>query len=694
MAKDVFVNPYAFVPLPGAVVRRPADGHGGSAPQEVYSGVVDVEWRLETPLLLPAVAEAEGWVRSDGSISIPGSSIKGAVRSLHEAAFNGCLRIIDEGFVPSYRDPAGKPDDADLWRLGIVLNSADGYPTLVQMTSKRSERWVDATELAASWPEGRTPTNGDIVTIEGQSKTSPLGREEVPSVRHVEVVRLRSAPSAGDTSTLPIGQVFLPTDTAARRQFRRDRTKARALWATATLIEETATYDQDDAACVAGRQEYRDACRGSDDRRRLEGTQKDGKEDTLWRERAELKPVTWWTHLGTKDTVAQRIAQSGFLFRGDVVWVRVSAGKITGIRLAQLWRRPGKGAVGQRIGDSAPCLSGPDPEQDALCLTCSIFGAADTGGKKSERGQQLSYAGHVRFGSATSAKGIALKPVDLAPLGTPNPGSGMFYLRMPGDPRREDQNDIASHWGSKTDTPRQLIAGRKFYWHGDPDAQAAHWRKVSGRPQLPRYQATEEQRRGKLSRAAKLVPAGTVLSTRIAVDQLNSLALESLLDALDPTRLLALYPGAGRHISVRLGGGKPFGLGSATPRIVSVDIRKTRDRYAVPVTTAEAWTSAEARSRAAKLHERVGRFAANLPYLARLLDRGGLGDSEPYLSYPPGDSWDRMGSREFRESFAFFQANNGQQLAQGRRRPWAPLPRPMPETNVELPIALRRGGSR
>ena len=695
MAKDVFVNPYAFVPLPSEVVRRSASGHGGTSGQDAYSGVVEVEWRLETPLLLPATASPEKWIRDDGAISIPGSSIKGAVRSLHEALFNGCMRVVDEAFVPSYRDPAGKLEDADRWRLGIVLDQSDGYPTLIQMTSKPSEHWVDATELAAAWPKGRTPTNGDIVIVDGPIEPPKLDRKEIRQVRRVDVVRLRpdDAP-VNDNSPFPIGQIFLPTDTAARRQFRRDRSKGRAFWAMSMLTDETASYDRGDEACVAGREEYAQACTGSNDRRLLEGARKDDGADPPWQRRAELKPVTWWTHLGTKDTVARRIAQSGFLFRGDVVWVRVDNGKVTGVRLAQLWRRAGRVAVGKRIGGSGPCLSGRHTQEDGLCLTCSTFGAADTGGERGGRGEQISYAGHVLFGSAASASGVALKTVDLAPLGTPNPGSGMFYVRMPGDPKPGEQNEIASHWGSSTDTPPSVVAGRKFYWHGNPDDQAAHWRQATGRPQLPRYQATEDQRRGKLSRPAQLVPVGTVFRTKIAVDQLNRLALESLLDALDPIRILTLYPGADRQIAVRLGGGKPFGLGAATPRILSIDVRSARERYAAPAADAGTWSSSDARSRAPQLHERVGRFAANLPYLARLLDRKGLGDSEPYLSYPPGDTWDRMGSKEFRESFEFFQETNGQQLAGGRHRPWRPLPRPLPDTNVELPITRRSGGAR
>ena len=75
MVKDVFVNPYSFVPLPSDVKRQPRSGHDGRATEPVYSGWIDVEWRLETPLLLPANAEAEKWIRPEGSVNLPGSSL-------------------------------------------------------------------------------------------------------------------------------------------------------------------------------------------------------------------------------------------------------------------------------------------------------------------------------------------------------------------------------------------------------------------------------------------------------------------------------------------------------------------------------------------------------------------------------------------------------------------------------------------
>ena len=120
MNKDRFVNPYAFVPLPVRIPRSPAPGHGYRLGR--LNATIEVSWTLRTPMLLPAGAKAQGWIEPDGAIRIPGSAIKGAVRALHEALFNGCLSTLDADFLPGYRDPASSAD-ADDWSLALVTDS-------------------------------------------------------------------------------------------------------------------------------------------------------------------------------------------------------------------------------------------------------------------------------------------------------------------------------------------------------------------------------------------------------------------------------------------------------------------------------------------------------------------------------------------------------------------------------------------
>ena len=90
-----FVNPYTFVPLPESIKKEQLQLHNGSGAkkEELYTGSFMVEWELKSPLLLPEKAEEEGWLEltgeKTGKIRVPGSSVKGAMRSLHEAIFFG-----------------------------------------------------------------------------------------------------------------------------------------------------------------------------------------------------------------------------------------------------------------------------------------------------------------------------------------------------------------------------------------------------------------------------------------------------------------------------------------------------------------------------------------------------------------------------------------------------------------------------
>lgn len=726
MFEASFVNPYAFLPLPAEVRRRepgwhtPGERTDGAA---VVSGVIDVRWRLETPLLLPSVAKEEGWIRPDGSIRLPGSSIKGAVRSLHEALFNGCLRIVDEEFVPGYREPAERGAEDRGWRLARVCEDLDGQPTEFQLC-KEETFWVDGSELAKHWTGKGSPRTGSVVRIDGSPPVENLGRKEVREVYGVKA--LDGGGQAGQPGEEPStraeagSHVFIVTHVGVRKKRRRDGTVARCSWATGELTGEFVAFDPtllDQSAWA----EFGFACAGTRDRSVLEqddaarakgdrGTGLDRKAREPWRRQTVYEPVKWPDTRGGEKVIGERALQSGFLFTGDVVWVKVVAGRVTGIRLSRIWRRAGRGSVGDRLARVGVQACQPRPKSLTLCLTCSLFGAAETRGSTPGDGEQSAYGGHVRFSSARSNKGVPLRSVDLVPLGTPSPGAGMFYLRLPSELGPGAIDEIPSHWGSEADTPHAELNGRKFYWHHNPDSQARYWSDQLGKPVAARYEASLKQKAGKMSRTALLVPAGTIFKGSVSFDQISVAELESVLAAMDPSRVERLMHGGkpGRAVAVRIGGGKPVGFGSASVTIEDVRAHALSDLYwdtrsqgapvsprAIsdePVVSAEGMMSREA---AIALNERVGRFTGNIPKLAYLLDLKALGDLSNYVSYPPGAEWGEYGSDAFRESFAFFQEANGQQLV-GHRRRWRILPEVDPSSSPSIPITLprKRGGRR
>lgn len=681
--KDRFVNPYAFVPLATKAARRAAaPGHAGEKATERYSGHLSLSWKLATPLLLPANAAEEGWLRGK-EVRVPGSSVAGAVRSLHEALFNGCFRVVDDAFLPGYREPA--TSDPTL-TLGLITKAKDGRPLELRLCD--DPVWVDSGDLLRRWPGGANPTTGDVLRFNGEIEDlEGLNRAQFATVD--KVVLVRRADQHAESPASDVGaRVIVVTSTSVRRKFKRDRRPGRALWAAGRLTDKLVPIDPTaDAEMLAN---FRAASEGTDDRRRLEKDDPDG----AWRTQTQYADVEWWAdQAGRRMTVVGRRAKAtGLLFVGDPVWVRydAKANRVTEMKLASIWRRPGRGSVGSRLPEHLhPC----DPGSPAgLCLSCATFGAADTNGE--EKNRQVSYAGHVRFG-AVRGTASRIERVDLAPLGAPRPGNGMFYLQgyQPrGSGRLTPGADpVATHWGSWAEGGTHPLSGRKFYWHSDPAKQAADLGAALGRPVPPRYQATAKQTSGKMSRPAQLVPAGTVLTSTVAFDQLDAVALHALLAALEPGRVLSVVPGREKsRFATHLGGGKPFGLGSVQ---VTIDPERSRitslaDRYGDAPTSQSDWLATP--TPFPDLTRRVGDVATNLSALAAMLDLDALGADAAVVSYPPGATWDSYQAADqtraeaFTASHVFFGKANGETM-KTRDNPWHPLPAPTDQQRT-LPI--------
>jgi Bacterial regulatory proteins, gntR family len=112
----------------------------------------------------------------DGARSSLIETVKGAVRSLHEALMGGCLRVVDEDFLPVYRQPAVAKDPD--WHLAVVTKTTrQGRATHVTVTEDTA--WVPVEMLHTAL--GRVPRTGDTVDIEDWAIDSHkgLGREEV-----------------------------------------------------------------------------------------------------------------------------------------------------------------------------------------------------------------------------------------------------------------------------------------------------------------------------------------------------------------------------------------------------------------------------------------------------------------------------------------------------------------------------------
>ena len=634
-----FVNPYTFVPFPAKVERGVPGGHHWLGPGRL-SGAFTVTWTFTTQFQAPEGASGTEVLR------LSGTSVKGAVRAVHETLAGGCLRVFDADFIPSYRDHAQVRGPE--WKLAVVDKATgDGQPLSVLLCDDVA--WVGAGQLRQAC--GAALATGSRVGIRDAdvpSKLNSLGRKELSPSAAVS--------KGGDW-------VVLVTDSGTRQV-----KKGTYFLACGRLGTRTAEVTE------AAWRTFRIAAAGTRDMqpgaRRRDGRDPDDRQPTA--------PVRFGSQ-----PIGYRRVVTGRLWEGDVIWARtrtdgasVTAGELS---LATLWRHPGwdpkqnpeLSPAGWSAGSRVPPgLFGCSDPRD-LCPTCRVFGSVDQQSREpDDRARQRAYAGHVRFGDACSEQPVELEEIHRAPLGAPRPGAGQFYLNFTDNRPAGKERKPTREWGSDPDTERRRpLRGRKFYWHADPAGQA-----------LPRHQARDHQeRRGdgtesELVSGRQLAPAGTVLRQRVTFDNLSRAELGSLLAAFEPHRVLPLAVPQAGPILLHLGGGKPLGLGSCAATVEDVRVWTAASRYGgAPAETPDA-------------DAYLGEFAAACPAeikdaiwasLTAVLANGTVPAAQVW--YPPGEYWPDQEDHQkaFDEPFAFFTASSGMHIEPpGKQRPLVRLPDP------------------
>lgn len=626
-----FVNPYTFVPLPRKVVCGQPPGHdpGPDEARERYVGALEVTWRIQSPLAIPT----EEWGSIGGDVRIPGSSIKGAVRSTHEMLFGGCLRQVDLGYRPTYRQ-LPTMDALKDWRMAVVLD--DDEVLLCEKEDPKRRSSIDSKALCER--VGDRARTGDVVAV--NSDDDWKDRSELRVAERFQVLQ-RPAEVSG-YEKLAGCYVVLITKKGARR----DAVRATWYWSLGKLTRERATFSEK------------------------------ATRDFSWA-MMEARPdgERWIDVFRGKTKLGQARGNEHALEPGSVIWVKVLNGMVTAIKLSQFWRERSKECLGDRIPqETKPC----DGENLRLCPSCSVFGSADTLNDQADtderrrEGDQRSYAAHVRFGSAI---GVDLQgdEVILAPLGQPHPGAGLTYLE-PTSPEAApaSRDERWSRWDSDGKQKRQL-RGRKFYWHSDPERQLDHLKHTQGVGEVPGRHLKREHHSADMCTKAQLVTGGTFRQT-ITFDGLDRFGVASLLAALQPGRLLA--PDDADRFALHLGRGKPLGLGSVTAEITAARITTVAARYGDKAETPLETFAIDP----AEVRTRCGELDAVHEGARKVLRLDGLGENWWKVTYPTRETWKQFGSKEFDESFTFFKDFGGPAQSKNQKVSWKPGAwKPMPE---------------
>lgn len=532
---DHFINPYTFIPLPDRVYRSRPRGHASMA-EDGLSGWFD--WKLEftSPLALPQDMQPV----TEELLRYPGSALRGALRSLHEVLAHGCLRILDTDYVPVHREPmtAFSPSR---YRLAVVESVENGRVRTLRVLTNEPV-WI---------PFDKIPSVPGGLYSGARLAVDPRADARVQGLKRLEV-HDEGAVTEGDTWVVHL------TDAVPRNRKPTYFVAAACFGPTDEIVEVT---DEQWAR-------WQRVTRGSDDMVR-----DNNRSDTS----RTVPGSTNWPGLEVHHTasglIGLRRKVDGWLAPGDTLWVTNHGRqwKTAELKMAVIWRSEGDVPVRERLPSASgqPDSNEPCHDPENLCPTCAIFGsiAPDSGSDT-----QAGYGSHTRVGAGYSASVVTSFETEISPLRGPKPSAGGFYLQLPTDTNPKlltasvDDNHVPrAHWGSQLDrtkTGPRKIRGRKFYWHGfDDRAKLARHR--------PRAQDPKQLKMVNLVQPP-------VLCARVHFDNLNAIQLASLLAAADPSRVLS----ARQPLAIHIGGGKPFGFGSARPAVLDLVVYSARGRYA------------------------------------------------------------------------------------------------------------------
>jgi len=543
----VAVNPYSFVPLPGSIERTKPVGHDNCR-EGLKTGWIEVSYTARSPLLIGDGGNWEGegfsdfrpYFAADGQRIYPGSSMHGAIRNLFETLSASCLRVVSLDYVATHRDSADAGFTASML-LAVVkgVKHDDGAKKLTGLSVQLCDDlvWVDHRLF------DRSPCTGDRLTLEENGTRKATGSRFSVKKKLQGLSAKASIDSEGD-------RVVLVSDTKPKAR------NVEPYFVTGKLSEEPRDVLQvaiDNFNMVVERAQDRKETPGS------------------------LIAVK---HQKTKREIGQRLAQTYKLQEGQPIWVELDEeDRVASIRLAQLWRRSGEGTISQRLGPVS--ISSPHPcgtrdgkgvancasENGALllCPACQVFGAADEADSHQGASTQHSYRGHVFIDDFRVTPGPGgVRDIKLAPLSGPKASSGQMYLDNKGwDKRHATGWKPLSTWGSEADSNvRRKLRGRKYY---HPSAQG-----------LKRAEAADQT--PSQLRQVQLLPEETTLTGRITFEDLTDLQLAQLLCAVDPNLLFHGQSEVGEYV-LRVGGGKPFGLGSLSADITNVVLYDGNSRY-------------------------------------------------------------------------------------------------------------------
>ena len=654
---NAFINPYTFVPLPDKVKRGKPRGHA-KAVEGGLTGYLDVEFAFRSPLMMPVdwnipeETTATG-TRLEECVTVPGSSVRGAVRSLFEVISSSCLSVLDPDYLPVHREHLGMHLEKKL----AVVDEVDSDGKVISVLPTSKVVWIRAEALWHLFGGAEGLRSGVRISFDDFDKKCTCPRSfgnKVNFGSEANQVTRDQLTSKGESTLTKGGDwVVHVADAGAKSSHPADHIYVAAgkLETTPIRLGERTWED------------YRELCRRSVD---VTGGELAPKAPAWDAEEWSKVAVLVKHKSGT--TIGKRRKSDGALAPGDSVWITMSKGGesvVTGLTMSSSWRKLGEGPIRERLPDESllPCR---DP--DELCPACATFGfiEARTEGQRGDQAEHNAYASHLRFGAFETDAPVSLRLVLPPPTRSPRPSAGAFYLEhltAEGENREAgvaERGKPASHWGGlRSRSGMRRIAGRKFYWHGqEPEGTSLTPRQVR-RAHYPKEGAPDCQE------TRRWITEGTpVLKGRIHFENIDACQLGFLMFALAPQEL-AERAGitVNGDLAIHLGGGKGLGFGTAVGRITDTCIQDAAGRYRAGAGTVEVDPCSAA----------MQVIDPEAPWITGLVRALGT-DSVPAdrIWYPTMGNFTRRGSdaqqKEFDKSFEYYASFSGGKNKETRMR--------------------------
>lgn len=599
--KRTFRNPYNFVPfLPRPTsdevnrrIQRETDEEAKKALERAldltdgpppghhvycadrYTGWLDVELELATPLLLPDAQRAEDRpgghkvmpvMLRDGEPWLPPTSLKGALRSAYECITNSRLPRFDGHDVRlGYRGPIqgalslipgrvehSKDGGFQLRPLtGAWLSASENAPWAGQIKHK-DHVWAFVTKWEHNKPRGGTFPFWNVEAVETYDTIKPTW---TPRPEDMRLPRQTARPiSARDRGGSWVeGWVCSGGKSFPRKHDERvffvPIQNARA----PIKLGGDAIRSWKD--CIANYQDiHRDEIgRGITGPPALEG-------------------CIWSRHI-TESSDRK-------LTEGTLCYAQVANGNLQAIYPVMISRT----LYPRSPEELLPLDAQPARDRGSFSPADRVFGWVSQERKHAEP-RNRAYRGHLRIGPTRCLDDDALVEFDgdgvpLAILGAPKPQQGRFYVGRK-DGSAQDDGKARDQTGYVEDRSKMKLRGRKVYPHqkGQPEAVwddplddrtlenlGDGWHQEYRRPRKPNPRPGEDPERDSQNRSVKgWVRKGARFAARVRFDNLSAVELGALVYLLDGGR-------HGRHL--RLGGGKPLGFGSVKSTIKTANVAR------------------------------------------------------------------------------------------------------------------------